>query len=268
VPESAVPETATPTLPDTDPYSLTPGYYDLFRAVEGERALPSVGIFVALAPAGGSALELGPGTGRAALKVAERVATLCCLERSPSMRAVLLAKLAQRPELWDRVTVLPGSAPSFRLGRRFDYIYLGGVLEHISQPDRARLFAAIADHLEPSGTAAMDMVLTESTPDMAESEVAEVRLGECRYVHSMRAQQINPDLSRLHDTYRTYHRNDLIATEVVTRLHHMHRPGPVLADLATVGLVPAQDRAGEVAALKAELADDPGIVVVRKDAAG
>jgi len=268
VPESAVPETATPTLPDTDPYSLTPGYYDLFRAVEGERALPSVGIFVALAPAGGSALELGPGTGRAALKVAERVATLCCLERSPSMRAVLLAKLAQRPELWDRVTVLPGSAPSFRLGRRFDYIYLGGVLEHISQPDRARLFAAIADHLEPSGTAAMDMVLTESTPDMAESEVAEVRLGECRYVHSMRAQQINPDLSRLHDTYRTYHRDDLIATEVVTRLHHMHRPGPVLADLAAAGLVPAQDRAGEVAALKAELADDPGIVVVRKDAVG
>ncbi|HET7015252.1 MAG TPA: class I SAM-dependent methyltransferase [Streptosporangiaceae bacterium] len=267
MPESAVPETATPTPPVADPYSLTPGYYDLFRATDREQSLPPVGIFAALAPAGGSALELGPGTGRVALAVAERVATLYCLERSPSMRAVLLAKLAQRPELWDRVTVLPGSAPSFQLGRRFDYIYLGGVLEHIPHSDRARLFAVIAGHLEPGGMAAMDMVLTESTPDMAESEVAEVRLGECRYVHSMRAQQINPDLSRLHDTYRTFHRDELIATEVVTRLHHMHRPGPVLADLAAAGLVPAQDRAGEVAALKAELADDPGIVVVRKDAA-
>src|SRR5262249_20672189 len=111
------------------------------------------------------------------------------------------------------------------------------------------------------------MVLTESTPDMAETEVAEVRLGECRYVHSMRAQQINPDLSRLHDTYRTFHRDELIATEVVTRLHHMHRPGPVLAHLAAPWLVQAQDRAGEVAALKAKVAEEPGIVVVRKDVA-
>lgn len=267
MPESAVPETAEPTLPDTDPYSLTPGYYDLFRAVEGRRALPPVGIFVALAPPGGSALELGPGTGRAAIPVAERVATLYCLERSPSMRAVLLTKLAQRPELWNRVTVLPGSAPSFQLGRRFDYIYLGGVLEHIPHYDRPRLFAAIADHLEPSGTAAMDMVLTESAPDMADGELAEVRLGECRYVHSMRAQQINPDLSRLHDTYRTFYRDELIATEVVTRLHHMHRPGPVLADLAAAGLVPDEARAGEVAVLKARLSEDPGVVVVRKDVA-
>ena len=113
----------------------------------------------------------------------------------------------------------------------------------------------------------MDMVLTESAPDMAEGELAQVRLGECRYVHSMRAQQINPDLSRLHDTYRTFYRDELIATEVVTRLHHMHRPGPVLADLAAAGLVPDKDRAGEVAVLKANFADDPGVVVVRKDVA-
>lgn len=113
----------------------------------------------------------------------------------------------------------------------------------------------------------MAMVLTESTPDMAESELAEGRLGECRYVHSMRAQQINPDLSRPHDTYRAFHRDELIATEVVSWLRHMHRPGPVLADLGAGGLVPAQDRAGEVAALRARLAEDPGIVVVRKDGA-
>ena len=259
-----MPEAATAALPDADPYSVIPGYYDLFRAVEGEHALPSVAFFASLAPVGGSALELGAGTGRITLAVAERAATVCCLERSPTMRAVLLAKLAQRPALWDRVTVLPGSAPFFRLDRRFDYIYLAGVLEHIPPADRAKLFATIAEHLVPGGTAAMDMVLTEPAPDMPERELTEVRLGECRYVHSMRANRIGPDLSRLHITYRTFHQGELIATEAVTRFHHMHRPGPVLADLAVAGLVPAE---GPVPMIEIKHVDDPGFVVVSKDAA-
>jgi SAM-dependent methyltransferase len=258
-----VPEPSAAALPDIDPYSLTPGYYDLFRAAAGARALPSVGAFASLAPAGGSALEIGSGTGRITLAVAERVATLWCLERSPTMRAVLLTKLAQRPEYWDRVTVLPGSAPSFQLGQRFDYVYLAGVLEHISHADRAKLFAVIAEHLVPGGTAAMDMVLTEPPPDMVERELADVRLGECRYVHSMRAQQLGPDLSRLHITYRTFHRDELIAADVVTRLHHMHRPGPVLADLAAAGLTPVP---GRVPAADTSQVDDPGLVAVGKEA--
>ena len=262
-----MPEAATAALPGTDPYSVIPGFYDLFRAKEREHALPSVGFFASLAPAGGSALELGPGTGRITLAVAERVASLCCLERSPTMRAVLIAKLAQRPELWDRVTVLPGSAPSFQLGRRFDYIYLAGVLEHIPPADRVKLFTVLAEHLVPGGTAAMDMVLTEPAPDLPERELAEVRLGECRYVHSMRADRLGPDQSKLLITYRTYHQDDLVATDVVTRLHHLHRPGPVLADLAAAGLVPAKDYQARVPAAELEHVADAGVVVVRKDGA-
>ncbi len=103
------------------------------------------------------------------------------------MRAVLLAKLAQRPALWDRVTVLPGSAPSFQLGRRFDYVYLAGVLEHIRHADRVKLFAVLAEHLVPGGTAAMDMVLTEPAPDMPERELA--RCGSASAATSTRCER-------------------------------------------------------------------------------
>jgi SAM-dependent methyltransferase len=258
-----VPVDAAATAPATDPYAFTPGYYDLFRAKDGDQALPSVAFFAGLAPDGGSALELGPGTGRITLAVAKRAASVCCLERSPTMRAVLLAKLAARPDLWDRVTVLPGSAPSFELDRQFDYIYLAGVLEHVPEADRPLLFRSIADHLAPGGGAAMDMVLTMPAPQMAERDLDEVRLGECRYVYSAQAERLGPDLSRLQVTYRTYHRDELISTEVVTRLHHMHRPGPVLADLAAVGLVPAE---GTGLAMASHDPADPGAVVVRKGA--
>lgn len=231
--------TGTPVLEQwTDPYAFTPGYYDLFRAKDGNQALPSVSFFADLAPVGGSALELGPGTGRITLEVAKRAASVCCLERSPAMRAVLLAKLAEQPRLWDRVTVLPDSAPSFELGRQFDYIYLAGVLEHVPEAERPLLFSSIARHLAPGGVVAMDMVLTMPAPQMQERDLDTVRLGDCRYVYSAQAERLGPDLSRLRMTYRTYHREELISTEVVTRLHNMHRPGPVLADLAAVALFP------------------------------
>jgi SAM-dependent methyltransferase len=260
-----VPEDRAAAVAAADPYTLTPGWYDLFRAAEGPDALPSVAFFASLAPSGGSALEIGPGTGRITLAVAERAAVVWCLERSPTMRAVLLAKLAERPHLWDRVTVLPGSAPAFRLGRQFDYIYLAGVLEHVPASDRPLLFATIAEHLLPGGTVAMDMVLTLPAPDEPEHELSEVRLGECRYVYSLQAQRMGPDLSRLRMTYRTFHHDKLIAADVVTRLHNMHRPDPVLADLAAVRLVPATETDTAAAA---SAVSGAGVVVARKDVSG
>lgn len=252
----------TVALPrDVDPYAFTPGYYDLFRAKDGDQALPSVAFFAGLAPIGGSALELGPGTGRITLEVAKRAASVYCLERSATMRAVLVAKLADQPSLWDRVTVLAGTVPSFELGRQFDYIYLAGVLEHVPATDRPLLFGSVARHLVPGGIAAMDMVLTLPTPEMPETDLDVVRLGDCRYVYAVRAERLGPDLSRLYMTYRTYHRGELISTEEVSRLHNMHRPGPVLADLAAAGLVPAHVPAPRV---PRKDSIDPGAVVVRK----
>lgn len=248
-----------------DPYAISPGYYDLFRA-KSENALPSVSFFADLAPVGGSALEIGPGTGRLALAVAERVASLWCLERSPTMRAVLVAKLAQQPRLWSKVTVWDGAAPTFALGRQFDYVYFGGVLEHVAPDQRPVLFRTVADHVVPGGLVAMDMVLTEPAPDHPEKLMDEVSLGELRYTLSASATALGPDLSELRMTYHTYLGERLVATEPVRRLHHMHRQGPVLADLAAVGLLPA-DGDGDGIVNVTNDQTDPGAVVVRRSSA-
>ncbi|MCP2341114.1 class I SAM-dependent methyltransferase [Actinomadura rupiterrae] len=253
--------TGTDSTAYGDPYAITPGYYDLFRA--NENALPSVSFFADLTPPDADALEIGPGTGRLAVAVAARARSLTCLERSPTMRAVLISKLAQRPDLRPKVTVLDGAAPAFALGRTFDYVYLGGVLEHVPPGDRPELFAAIAAHLKPGGLCAMDMVLRMPSPDQAERVMDEQDLGDCRYILSASAERLGPDLSKLRQTYRTYLRGELIATESVERLHNMHRPEPVLKDLAAAGLHPAE---GDGLAQATPLPDDPGAVVVRKAA--
>lgn len=219
---------------DTDPYGTVAGYYDLLHIGPGSAEL--VAFFAELTPAGGHALEIGPGTGRMTLAVAERAATVHCLERSPSMRAVLLTKLAQRPGLRERVTVLDSAAPDFRFDRRFDYVYLAAVLEHVPPEARRPFFAGLAGHLAPDGVLAMDMVHDEPVPDQPERLVREARQGECRYTLSSAAWPLGPDLAGVRHVYRTYHRDALVATETVERRHHLHRPDDVIADLLEAGL--------------------------------
>ncbi|WP_301174391.1 class I SAM-dependent methyltransferase [Actinomadura geliboluensis] len=247
----------------TDPYAFQPGYYDLFRASRGEGALPDPRFFAGRAPQGGHALEIGAGTGRITLAVAERAATVLCLERSATMRAVLLAKLAERPHLRARVTVLDRAAPHFDLGgRRFDFVYLAGVLEHVPHPERPVLFEAIAEHLAEDGEVAMDMVLSEPVPDWPEHVADEATLGDCRYEMSSEARPVGDDQAHLRFVYRTYHQGDLVATEVVERAHYLHRPDAVVADLAAAGLTPTAGTALNPVAN----GEDPGTLVARRTA--
>lgn len=218
-----------------DPYAFAAGYYDLFRARPD--FWPSVSFFADLAPAGGQALEIGSGTGRITLAVAERAAAVHCLERSATMRAVLLAKLAARPDLRDRVTVLEGAAPDFDLARRFDYVYFAGVLEHIPPQARPALFRTVAAHLAPGGTLAMDMVLDLPVLDEPEHPFDTAYQGECRYELTLEMRPRGPDLAELRYVYRTYYQNRLVATETVQRDHNFHRREAVLRDLAAAGLV-------------------------------
>jgi SAM-dependent methyltransferase len=244
----------------TDPYIFQAGYYDLFRAGRGDKALPDPRFFAGRAPARGTALEIGPGTGRVTLAVAERVASVLCLERSATMRAVLLAKLAERPELLDRVTVLASVAQEFHLGRQFDFVYLAGVLEHVPARDRIGLFSRLAEHLSDDGEIAMDMVLAEPVPDWPEHVVDRAVVGECRYEMASEGRPVNADQAHLRLVFRTYHRDELVATEIVERAHYLHRPEAVLSDLASVGLTAV---AGSALTPAPDRDDDPGTLVAR-----
>lgn len=250
-------------MPDVDPYAFSAGYYDLF--LTGEDALPSVPFFAGLAQPGCRALEIGAGTGRVSLAVAEQAASVHCVERSATMRAVLLAKLAARPDLQKRVTVVAGAAPAFALGRRFDYAYLAGVLEHVPHADRPGLFATLADHVEDGGRLAMDMVLDDPVPDFAERVKGEVTVGECRYVQSYSIRAESPDKARLRYVYRSYLGDELVAVEQIERDHMMHRPAGVLADLAAAGFEPVGGSAlGGPAAGPGDRADHGSVIAVRR----
>lgn len=217
-----------------DAYAEAAGYYDLFAAALGLAARPDAGAFAGFARPDDDVLDVGAGTGRVALAVAELGARVWCLEPSATMRVALLTKLAARPDLWPRVTVLPGAAPRFELGRQFDYAVLAGMMQFVAAADRPLLFATLRRHLRPDGRLALDMVDTEPVLEWDEIEVNQVHVGEWRYSLLVTARSVGPTSSRVTYCYRAERAGSQV-DHVVERDRHHHLRPDVLADLTTAG---------------------------------
>jgi len=83
--------------PDDRSYGKSAHLYDLFDRKE------NVEFFYRYGARAGEVLDVGAGTGRIAIPLAERGVKLCCVEPSPAMRREFAKKLAWRPELRDAI---------------------------------------------------------------------------------------------------------------------------------------------------------------------
>ncbi|UCG02164.1 MAG: class I SAM-dependent methyltransferase [Candidatus Heimdallarchaeota archaeon] len=102
-------------------------------------------------------LDIGAGTGRIAIPLAERGVKIVCIEPSPSMRKEFLKKLQNRPELEDRITLVAGDVQTFRLAEIFSVVFLSGSFDHIPNRDRIISFQNINRHLKPNGKLIFDI---------------------------------------------------------------------------------------------------------------
>lgn len=230
-----------------DSYELVAGMYDLFAAAQGDAAPPRVSAFAELAQPGMRVLDVGAGTGRVALAVAEREADVHCVEPSASMRSALLVKLAQRPTLWPRLTVSAGQAPGLCVDGRFDYAYLAGSLQFLDAADRLATFAELATYLGSRAILALDMVgggPAPLTPDEDDMTVADVAVGDNRYLMTASVAAASAHGVRIRYTY-------VIEEGGCRTVHTMERPrffhafDQVRADLITAGFtVDAEDDDG------------------------
>jgi SAM-dependent methyltransferase len=152
-----------PAKAETRPYyaqkGLSAAFYDLTTAAD--RGLDGdIDLYAALTPAGGAVLELGAGTGRVSLALAERGLTVLGVDLAPTMLAQAEAKLALAPDdVRRRVRFRRGDMAALNLGETFDAVIAPYfALAHLPAGSAWRnVFAGVARHLRPGGRAAFHL---------------------------------------------------------------------------------------------------------------
>jgi SAM-dependent methyltransferase len=114
--------------------------------------------------AGGATLELGCGTGRILLPLAEAGHRVCGLELSPHMLDRCRTKLAELPrEVQGRVRLVEGNMVEFELGEQFQLItFPFRSFQHLqSTSEQLACLACAHRHLAPGGRLILDLFQTD-----------------------------------------------------------------------------------------------------------
>jgi SAM-dependent methyltransferase len=130
---------------------LDAAFYDYYSlGVEGD-----VQFYVEEAQkAGSSVLEIGCGTGRTLLPIAESGVNIIGLDRAPAMLSRLRQKLAKYgPDTQSRVTLIEGDMRNFSLGRRFPLVTIPyrAFLHLLTPKDQRQALLCIREHLADDG---------------------------------------------------------------------------------------------------------------------
>ena len=146
------------------PQGLSAAFYDVVAhfdpTLQGE-----VDFYANLIPSGSWVLELGCGTGRITLPLAERNYAVAGLDIAPNMLARAQAKQAQAaPEIAERTGFILGDMTAFKIDHVFDAVIAPffGVSHLPRGGPRRKTFAMIARHLRPGGVAAIHAIYPDA----------------------------------------------------------------------------------------------------------
>jgi len=157
-------------------------YYDLFGTPDG---LPdqAAGFLMPLLREGAAVLDVGAGTGTTAFALAQHGAFVTALEPDAEMYAVMLARLASRFDIADRVSPIPQPA-GFPLDGLFDVCASFAVLHLLDDEGQDVLVRYAAAMLRPGGRAVLEMpVVSPQRAPRPWSLTASRNLGRLRVEH-------------------------------------------------------------------------------------
>lgn len=181
-------------------YTLTTAQmYDLFASADQSRR--HANFFLHYALRAGAAVEIGAGTGRLALPIAERGVPIVCVEPAAAMRTALLIKVAQRAQLLPFVTVLDADAVSFTLDAPAPFIFLCGMFHNLlDDTERLALFQNVARQLTDDGLFVCSVNVGQSNV-VPLHQLAETQVGAYTYRMSMEIQISTPPRYELRFVY-------------------------------------------------------------------
>ncbi|GLY32365.1 class I SAM-dependent methyltransferase [Kineosporia sp. NBRC 101731] len=167
---------------DVSAYGDMAEFYELVAEQQAQRSGPLLREALAgLTAEGGTAVEIGSGTGRITEIIAETVtdADILAVEPAPGMRAVLTSRLAG--PLGSRVTVSTDAAPDLALPEQIRAAVVFGVAGHLDASGRTRLWSRLRERLMPGGVVVVELMGVRSTRPLSEACQLRSRVGDLAY---------------------------------------------------------------------------------------
>ncbi len=194
---------AVPILPYYSGRGASAQHYD--RLAEADRNIVGdIAAYAGLIDRPSRILELGAGTGRVAIDLAQRGHTVVGLDISAPMLAQAEAKrVLLGPDIAQRLRFVRGDMAALALNETFDLVVASYyALAHLPAGTAWRnTFKGVADHLAPGGLAAFHMPLSlkmEAPPPRPDQAVRREAIGDGRQLVLYVADRtFNPRLGRM-----------------------------------------------------------------------
>ncbi|MGA5503990.1 class I SAM-dependent methyltransferase [Streptomyces umbrinus] len=158
-----------------DPYERSAEYLDLMMAGTWQALAPALtGLLREVRAEAGPMVDLGAGTGRGVAAICAALpdgGAVLAVEPSAAMRAVLLARVHDTPELRSRVTVLPEDAAHVALPDGLRAIVALNMLGHLPPAERRTLWVSAAQRPAPGGA-----LIVNVTPPVRPEHVPRTRM--------------------------------------------------------------------------------------------
>jgi len=157
-------------------------------------------------------LDIGAGTGRIAVTMAQKGITVYAVEPSPAMRAQFAEKLTAHPGLAGRINLIASDAASFTFNRLFPAAIMSGVFDHLlSDEQRRAALSNIHRHLKPGGTFVFDLFV--GLMDDSELKPAgDVHAGNRRYRRFVGREIKDENIVEIRIVYEVFEDDRLIDT--------------------------------------------------------
>ena len=195
-------------------------------------------------------IDAGAGTGLATAVLAGRChVTVHAVEPSPSMRAVLLSRLAGRPALLSHVRVYDRPVQHLGLHRAADFTLCLNMMASLDPIERGSALTALATAMVRGGTLVVQR--PPDTPNPARSTLPTWQLGGDEYGGDVTCTATGPATVEWCFTYRV-RRGDVVLRELSeTFPGHLVSPAEFDAELRAAGFMPVDS-------------DQPDIVIAKR----
>jgi SAM-dependent methyltransferase len=196
-------------------YRDTAHFYDLFD-VDDPSTLWHADFLARHLPAQATAarvLDVGAGNARAAMLLAERGATVTCVEPSAAMRMIALGRIADDNTHDARLTLLPGDIQTLALDAQFDLIAACHMLYFLPADVLTLGLSHLRAHLAPGGRLIGDFALASGRAPHGPRLAAERAIGEVTYRKFTATAQVASDRWRVTWAFESAH-NDAVIERV------------------------------------------------------